>query len=315
MNHASRRILAALCISLTVLASTGVGQSLPPVNLGFTSFVDGAPPAGPGWYFQQYFQYFANGELKDNNGDTVYLPVPGGASALEVDAFVSLTQLIYQSDQALFGTARWGMDLIVPVADLSTSIDAPLANETGLGDILVGPFLQWDPIMGENGPIMMNRIELQTIFPTGRYDKRYVLNPGSNHFSFNPYWAATVFPMPGWSITWRVHYLWNAKNNDVGYGPDFQPGQAFHINFATSYEVIEKQLRLGLNGYYLAQITESKIGGRKIKNSEETVFGIGPGALFSFSQDDHIFLNLYIETMAENRPEGWRLNLRWTHHF
>jgi hypothetical protein len=45
------------------------------------------------------------------------------------------------------------------------------------------------------------------------------------------------------------------------------------------------------------------------------VLGIGPAAVWHISRDDHLFVNLYIATEAENRPEGTRLNMRYTHHF
>jgi len=40
----------------------------------------------------------------------------------------------------------------------------------------------------------------------------------------------------------RLHYLWNSTNNDpfVGFGiKSTQPGQAFQINYATSYELFK----------------------------------------------------------------------------
>lgn len=291
---------------------------LPPVNLGFTNFMDGGPPAGPGFYFTQYVQYYTSGKLADSDGGRL---LPRAADE-KLDLWISLTQFIYQTDWNLPLGAKPGLDVIVPVVFLDLDHDLggpPEDNGTGLGDLLVGPFLQWDPIMGEKGPRFMHRIEFQMLIPTGKYNNDKELNPGSNFFSFNPYWAATVFVTPRWTLDWRFHYLWNAKNDDPGriYGgaDKVQAGQAVHLNFSTAYAVWENRLRVGVNGYYLKQLEDDEVDGRSVSESREQVLGIGPGAVFHYSQETHFFLNLFFETAAENRPEGLRLNLRYVQHF
>jgi hypothetical protein len=300
MQKHQRVGLVALMAAASLSISASAYQQ-PALNLGFTSFLDGGPPAGPGWYFTEYVQYYTADTFKD-------LPFPGDPS---LDAWISLSQVIYQSDKAILGTGKWGMDLILPYATFDLDSDGtPLTANDGFGDLLVGPFIQWDPVF-------MQRVELQVLVPSGDYDDHEAINPGANAVSFDPYWAATWFAAPKCTVSWRIHYLFNAKNCDPNLpeADDAQAGQAIHANFAADYEVVAKMLRVGVNGYYLKQVTEDEVNGDEISDSEEQVFGMGPGMLWSVSQDDHLFANMYVESAVENRPEGERYNIRWVHHF
>jgi len=300
-------LASATCLVLTLLlASSAWAYHQPLLNLGFTSFMDGAPPAGPGWYISEYLAYYSAYRLEGAE--------MAGVSDPKLEMWVNLNQFLYQSDTPVLFGGKWGVDIIVPFVSIHGE-PLPLPDDNGgLGDVLVGPYLQWDPIMGKNGPIFMHRIELQTIWPTGHYSNEKLLNPGANHFSFDPYWAATFFFTPRWTASWRLHYLWNAENDDA-FGPNDkeEPGQAFHANFASSYEVLPKTLRLGVNGYYLTEITKSKVDGAEV--GREEVLGVGPGLLWSLSKDTHVFFNTYFESNVHNRPQGNFFSLRLVHHF
>jgi hypothetical protein len=305
-----------LCISI---APSSGAYDLPSVNLGFTSFMDGGPPAGPGFYFTEYIQYWTSNEFKDQDGHAALPPFADE----KLTAWISLSQFIYQSNQDILLGGKWGLDIIVPLVSIdmdygvSNIYGFPQDNGSGFGDILIGPYLQWDPVMGKNGPVFMHRVELQMIFPTGKYDAGKI-NPGSNFFSFNPYWAGTFFITPRLTATTRIHYLWNGENDDPdpsGEIKDSRAGQALHLNFAMAYEILPRQLRVGINGYYLKQITDTEMNGSEVSGRKEQVLGIGPGLLWHISGNNHFFFNVYFETQTENRPEGTRINARYVHHF
>jgi anthranilate 1,2-dioxygenase (deaminating, decarboxylating) large subunit len=168
------RRISAVVSALLLVAGAAQAYDQPTVNLGLTSFLDGAPPAGPGFYFAQYGQYYHTQRFTDENGDRVK-PAP------DVDVWASLSQLLYQSNQPLLLDGKWGLDLIVPLVDFKVKKHGlPVGvNDGVLGDIVIGPYLQWDPIIQNGRPVFVQRFELQIIAPTGNFDEDKDLNPGS----------------------------------------------------------------------------------------------------------------------------------------
>lgn len=310
-----RTQLMYVCGAGLMIAQGAHAYDLPVVNLGLTSFMDGGLPAGPGWYLQEYFQNYSANRLRDKDGKSLGLPEEN------LDYQVAVTQLSYLSN-VRWGNASLGLNAVLPVVTrmkVDDGLDnAALRGQTGVGDLLIGPFIQFDPVMGPDGPRFVHRIELQVNLPTGDYDDKHAINPGNNAWSFDPYWAATYWFTPKWTASVRAHYLYNSKNNDpaqsLGDVSDIQAGQALHANFATDYAVTD-HLRLGINGYWLKQITDTRIDGHDVSGRREKVWAIGPGGMYSFSANDHLFVSAYLEQDVENRPDGSRVQVRYVHHF
>jgi hypothetical protein len=311
-------VAAALALPMTFGAiDKAAAYDEPNVNLGQTSFLDGGLPAGPGLYVLQYLQIYTADKLKDNRG--VNIPTP----KTEASAIVEATQFAYLSSFKI-GAANPGLNVVVPVA-LSAGADNGLGSlkaKTGLGNITAGPFIQFDPIMGANGPRFMHRIEFQVLAPTGVYDAAAAVQPGANFWSFDPYWSGTLFLTPDWTVSARLHYLWNGKNDDpnvalkqiVPGAVSSRAGQAFHMNFASEY-ALTKELKIGVNGYYLQQTTDTEVNGAALRGRKERVAAIGPGLMYAWGPEQAFFLNVYKEFDAVNRPEGESIVLRYGRHF
>jgi len=273
-------------------------------------------------------QYYTADKIAGDQGNELHLPQvlpprgPQDLTTAGVDAWIFLFQVVYQSDHAVLWGGKWGLDLILPYVEFDIEPDrvVVLGDSRGWGDLLVGPYLQWDPVMGPAGPRFMHRVELQVLLPTGEYDRGPDLDPGSNFLSLDPYWAATVFIGRRWTASWRLHYLWNSRNDAPDYlvfpeADTLRWGQAVHGNLATAWELVPGRLRLGINGYFLRQITDTTVDGVKRGDLREQVYGLGPGLVWHVGRDDHLFVNAYFEAGAENRAEGTRINLRYVHHF
>jgi hypothetical protein len=298
----ARQILGCLRF-LCLLTTAGVCSAqvqLPTVNLGDTNFEDAF--GGPGWLFQEFPVADVASELKDFQGKTV----PGSN---RVTAYSTTTYVAFISKKRVLGGWVAG-EILQPLVDL----DVELANGTssrvrGFADLEVGTGLQWAP-KKIGGGVFVHRVVLDVELPTGKYSDKQAVNIGNHFVVVNPYYALT-YERKKIEFSARLHYLWNSTNNDpfVGFGiKNMQPGQAFHVNYATSYE-LWKNVRLGFNGYWLQQFTDHQINGSDVRNSRERTVGLGPGIQLG-GGTIWFRLNGYIETDVHNRPSGVMVTFR-----
>ena len=291
--------LRVLCL-LTAPYVCSAQVQLPSVNLGETNFEDAF--GGPGWLLQEFPDVSVAGELKDSQGKII----PGRN---RVTAYSTTTHVAFISGKRVLGGWLSG-EVLQPLVD----VDVQLANGTssrvrGFADLTLGAGLQWAPKkIGK--AVLVHRVVFDVGVPTGKYSDRQAVNIGNHFVVFNPYYAVT-YERKKTEFSIRLHYLWNSTNDDPFVGfviRSMQPGQAFHVNYATSYE-LWKHVRLGFNGYWLQQVTDHKIDNTDIPGSRERTVGLGPGIQLS-GRNIWIRLNSYIETDVHNRPSGIKVTFR-----
>jgi len=286
---AVRTVALLIAVAFWASATPGVcfaQVQLPAVNLGETNFEDGF--AAPGWLINDRRPVNVAGELRDGHGN----PVPG-RNRLITDS--TTTHVAFISKKRVLGGWLAG-EALQPLVD----VDLQLANGTssrvrGFGDLTFGPGLQWAPKKIGSG-VFVHRFVFDVTVPTGTYNDRRPVNIGNHFVVVNPYYALT-YERKKIEFSARLHYLWNSANNDpfAEFGiRNMQPGQAFHVNYATSYE-LWKNVRLGFNGYWLQQVTDDRINNVHVPYSRERTVGLGPGLQLG-SRDIWFRLNGYLET-------------------
>jgi len=296
------------CVGMVLSLPTAAQVSLPPVNLGLTSFQDAI--AFPGWLVEEIPNYYHANEWKDAQGNQI-----PGANGLHSAS--SLTHVAFVSNEHVLG-GFYAAEALVSVANVHPDTTfGPNSRTSGVGDFIFAPLgLQWTKTKLAGAPFFQ-RVMFDVVVPTGKYSSLRSVNTGSNVVSFNPYYAFTFVTSGKLEISARLHYLWNSENDQpfVGLGvKSVQPGAAFHQNFAASYEVA-KPVRIGMNGYALEQITNNKVSGISQTGSRERVIALGPGTELHPAKSFWIYVNSYFETAVRNRPEGVLYVLRLSKTF
>ncbi|WP_375507363.1 transporter [uncultured Caballeronia sp.] len=287
MTTLKKRILAGLvtlaaAFSTLAFATEGGGDN---IGQGSEGFFAGMLP-GPGWYGVLYTNYYHASRFNDSHGNS---SIPGFNFSAEVLA----ARLFYMSNLKFAG-GRAGAFAIGDVASLQSSSASGKDHRNGVGDITLGSTIGWD--FGAFHPLLA----VDIVLPVGGYDMARGLNIGGNYYSVRPIVAFTYLPANGIEVSAKITYTFNVRNADT----DYRSGQIFHFDYSVSHAVT-KDLRLGVNGYYVNQTTDDYQHGRPVDGDgyRGQVAAIGPAAHYQFSKVG-VDLKVLKEFAARNRTEG-----------
>ncbi|MDW7450837.1 transporter, partial [Klebsiella pneumoniae] len=120
-----------------------------------------------------------------------------GLPKTDLNYQVLVEQISYLSNVRVKDKASLGINFLIPFVskmDMDDGLNnAAIKAQSGFGDIMIGPFIQFDPVIGAQGPKFVHRFEFQVNLPTGEYNQQKDINPSNNAVSFDPYWAATYW--------------------------------------------------------------------------------------------------------------------------
>lgn len=274
------------------------------INLGLTNILDGGPIRPYiGWYFQDIMEAHHAAHIMDGTGKK-----RGIGCDATYDVGATIPSIIYESKYRLLG-ARVGGQVAQPIVLYSKikSCDSGLASSgSGLSDLNVGMYLQWDPLLYKGRSFFVHRLELDVSFPTGKNkEPKKNVNPGSGFFWVHPYWAATLFMTEKCTTSWRLFYLWNGFNKKTG----VQLGDEIHLNFDLAVSPYPN-LWVGAAGYFLRSIKDTTVCGERVPDSRARILGLGPAFLYFLPHDIKLFGSFYVESRALNRPQGLKFVLR-----
>ena len=288
-------LLAALAVGTPSHATQGGGGAYPN---GAEDFMSGALPP-PGTYLLNYIEYYSANRLNDNNGNEMM-------HGFKLNVFADVVRVVHVTRQQVLG-ASWGMHLFLPLVYMDVKIPgAGSDNRTGLGDIIINPF-----ILGWHGKNWHVATGLDFYLPTGSYDKKRLANTGRNYWTFEPVLAGTYLTDSGFELSGKLMYDFNTKNSDL----DYLSGQELHLDYAIGQHLGD--FTAGVAGYFYQQTTDDEQKGKKVSfndGNKGRVVGVGPALKYQY-KNMSFSLKYLFETLVENRPEGGNLWFKCSYAF
>ena len=142
-----------------------------------------------------------------------------------------------------------------------------------------------------------------TVAPTGDYDVNDAMTTSLNYWSFDNDVALEYFnPKTGWDLAFNLGYIYNTKNKKTNY----HTGQEIHLDVVVN-QFVSESFAVGLQGFYLKQITGDHGSGAQLGSFKAEAAGIGPALLWSrdFGHQNVTFIAKWLhEFHVKSRLEG-----------
>lgn len=291
-------------------------------NYGSTSFYDGFGRVTPGFTILEYGTFADINSITDAQGNES--PAFKDPS---ITAYSLLTQISYTTNWHPFGGDGVAFSVATPLVDLNSSFasDSPVKlsnNGFNIGDTVWGPIYQSRYYKDGDRPDFAWRFQFIVLSPTGGFSRSKNINQSAGYWAINPYIAATYIPIPKLEFSTRFNYQYNFSTSNLASPPPIpgiiyhngQAGDMIYDNFSTSYTVYH-HLDLGINGFFIDQLSPNKTNGQVVGKSRQSEVYIGPGLHYAFSPASLLNVNLYLPVESANASVGPKVNVQFIHRF
>jgi hypothetical protein len=270
-----------------------------------------ATPTVPGWAYSTIYLH-----LQANAGATQNFVTSNGArgsvvTGLSAHGDALVQGITYTSPLAVLG-GQAAFTVLAAPGNLGASIDATLTgprgnavsgvatdNRTTVSDVLYQGTLKWNQGVHNEMVYVVGNI------PSGTYDPNRLANLSFGFAAIDVGAGYTYLdPKTGHEFSVVGGLTYSAINPYLQY----QNGIDFHLDWGAS-QFINKNVHVGLVGYFFQQITDDSGPGAKLGGFRGMAVGLGPeiGFIIPLSKDYQGYLNLrgYKDLETENRANTW----------
>ncbi len=261
--------------------------------VGVNTVLDGILPPPGATQFYNYTEYNFSSKFAGADGKS---SVPGFHSEVLVDA----PRVVHTWGPTL-GSFTFSSGIVVPLFHLHVDVPGASGTRSALGDIIVHPLM-----VGYSNPshTFFAFISPDVGLPTGSYSVNRVANTGLNTYAFEPNLSVTWFPSPKWELSGLAQIEFNSPNHATNY----HSGNVATLDWLVGYSVT-KGFQLGVQGYFLKQVSDDTVNGQTAPNDgfRGQAIGIGPQLRYDLGPASAIVFKYQHEFAVRNRPQGERL--------
>ncbi|MGJ7512933.1 SphA family protein [Pseudomonas baetica] len=280
-------------------------NGVPTTTFGVYDFGAGiTPPPTENGTLSLRTGFYSSRIVKDNQGNH-------SDNDVDLDLLSIAASYIRMTEHTLFG-ANYGFGIVLPFfkMDAELKVQTPAgpmkleADPFRMADTFFIPLiLQWNV-----SPNFFVNSYFGVTAPTGDYDKKRLVSPGTNHWVYSPGLSATYITDSGFEVSSNFQVDFSSRNQATNY----KNGVEYRHEFAVGQHM--GPWTVGLGGFYYRQISDDNAPNLTTGN-RAAVTALGPAVAFFKPGLPPVSAHIYKEFDARNRGEGYTFAVRISQSF
>jgi hypothetical protein len=258
--------------------------------VGVETVLNGILPAPGDTQFYNYLQFYDAHQMVGPTGNSA---VPN----FKLDVLVDALRVVHTWGVSA-GPFTLSTGIVLPTFNLNIHVNGLSDRRAGIGDIVLQPAMIG---YSNQDHTLFAYFTPDISLKTGAYSTTNIVNPGRNVYAFMPNLNVTWFPKQNWELSAALTYEVDSPNHAT----DYHSGNVGMFEYLLGYSITPK-LQLGVQGYYLKQVTDDVQDGEVVGNRGQAI-AIGPQVVYHFAPHAGIVFKYQREFDVRNRPSGNKL--------